>query len=684
MTDAALDDPFLWLEETEGERALNWVRAQNERSLAVLKGDPRYQKFYEQALAILNAQDKIPWVGFGKGDAMGNFWQDETHVRGLWRETTLDSYRTDTPQWQTILDIDALAATESANWVYKGGASLSPELRKSLVYLSDGGKDAYEMREFDKVARQFVTGGFAAPEGKQNIAWIDNDTLLIARDWGEGTMTKSGYAFVLKRWTRGQSLDQAVEVFRGTVDDAWVSPSVLRSDDMLRVDAVIALRGLNFYDYEYYLLEAYGQAVLPRQLPFPKKFGISSYVSGQVVFELNEAWPEYGLLSGDIASFDLKTLIDTGKIESQLIFRPNNRQSVAGVSSTREVLTFGILDNVKSEIRTARFTDGKWRIAELSLPKNASIDVTGAAPEDNRILLSVTDFLTPTTMLLGDLDTGMIETLKQAPARFDGSRHVTEQLEAVSKDGTRIPYFVIRPKDLKFDGSAPTLLYGYGGFQVSLKPSYNAVSGKLWLENGGVYVLANIRGGGEFGPNWHQAALKENRQIAFDDFFAVADDLIKRGITSPRRLGIMGGSNGGLLMGAALTQRPKLYNAVIIQVPLLDMLRYTVMGGAGASWIGEYGDPEIPEERAFIEAYSPYQKLISGQPYPEVFILTSTKDDRVHPGHARKMVARLLELGYRVLYYENIDGGHGAAANLIETAQRQALEYTYLSRQLMD
>ena len=677
------DDAHLWLEDIEGSRALEWVRDQNDRSLAVLKSDPRYQAFNDQALAILNAQDKIPFAHFGKGDVLENFWQDAQHVRGLWRKTSLASYRSDAPAWETILDIDALAAAESANWVFKGSSALASDPDKALVYLSDGGKDAYEAREFDKRKKEFVPGGFILPAGKQSIDWLDGDGLLLARDWGPGTMTKSGYAYIVKRLTRGAALEDAVELFRGTVDDVWVRPLVLHSDDHSKVDALMAVRGLNFFESEYHLLEVFGQAT-PQKLPFPKRSSLEAYLSGQLILKLNEDWVAEDFLAGDIVAIDLKAVADSAKVNSQLIFRPDERQSVETIATTRNFLAFTILDNVKSEMRVGKFLDGGWVISGLELPKNAAIDIVDASDEDDRIMLSLTNFLTPTSAILADLKTGVSEIIKQTPARFDAAHHDVEQLEALSKDGTRIPYFVIRPKALVLDGSAPTLLYAYGGFQVSLKPNYSAVIGKLWLENGGIYVLANIRGGGEFGAKWHQAGLKEKRQAVYDDFAAVADDLIARGITSPPHLGIMGGSNGGLLMGVALTQRPELYNAVVIQVPLFDMLRYTVMGGAGASWVGEYGDPAIASERAAIEKYSPYQKLQAGQPYPEVLILTSTKDDRVHPGHARKAAAKLIALGYDVIYYENIDGGHGGAANLMETARRYAIEYTYLSRRLMD
>jgi prolyl oligopeptidase len=679
---ATAADPFQWLEEVNGPKALDWARAENARSLPVLKGDPRYEGLFNDALAIVTAQDRIPGVGFaGEGDKqLRNFWQDKEHVRGLWRRTTLESYRTATPEWETILDLDALSKAEGANWVWKGSSCLPPDDRYCLVSLSDGGKDAVSVREFDTVEKKFVEGGFAAPEGKQDLTWVDKDTVLIARDWGPGTMTKSSYAFVVKEWKRGQPLSEAREVFRGTEDDIAASAYTLRDSDG-KLQAVLINRGVSFFESETYLLKD-GKTT---KLPFPKQSQIDDLVQGRLVFSLKEDWAAQGLKQGDLASFDLKSLLaspDTAKAE--LILRPTARESIEGASATRDLLIVSLTDNVTGVVYAYRPGPKGWTRTKLDLPANSTIGVTSTAEGSDRLIASVTNFLNPTTLWLVDAAGGKPEQLKQAPAKFDATGMVAEQFEATSKDGTKIPYFVVHRKDIKLDGSNPTLLYAYGGFEVSMNPGYSATIGKLWLERGGVYVLANIRGGGEFGPAWHQAGLKENRQRVYDDFFAVSESLIEKKITTPRRLGIMGGSNGGLLMGVALTQRPDLYNAVVIQVPLFDMQRYTVMGGAGASWAGEYGDGQNPADWTYISKYSPYQNIKPGMKYPEVYIETSTKDDRVAPGHARKAAAKLQSLGYDVLYYENIDGGHAASANLNETAMRVALEYSYLSRRLVD
>ncbi|MDP3173099.1 MAG: prolyl oligopeptidase family serine peptidase [Phenylobacterium sp.] len=676
---APAPDPDAYLEEIEGAPALAFARAENARSLPVLQNDPRYAGLHADALAIVTAKDRIPAVDFAGEAELRNFWQDAAHVRGVWRTTSLDSYRKAEPEWRTILDLDAVSAAEKANWVWKGANCLAPEERLCLVQLSDGGKDAVEVREFDTRTGAFVSGGFVSPQSKQDVAWIDADTLLIGRDWGADTLTESGYPFVLKSWKRGTPLSQARELFRGAKSDVAVQPAVLR-DSEGRVQAVIAQRQVSFFEAEYHLLTDKG----PVKLPFPLRSTLHGLVDGQLALTLEQDWPEQGFREGDLVAYDLAALkAAPATARGVLVLRPSESQAIEQVATTRGRLVVALYENVKGGIVSFAHGPGGWTSKALEMPRDVSVSIASTSERDDRLLVNVAGFLTPNTQRLADAASGAGEVLKTMPPRFDASKLQVDQHWATSKDGTRVPYFVVHRKDLKLDGTAPTLLYAYGGFQVSITPSYSGVTGKLWLERGGVYVVANIRGGGEFGPRWHNAGLKLNRQRVYDDFFAVSEDLIARKITSPRRLGIMGGSNGGLLMGVALTQRPELYNAIVIQVPLFDMIGYTHIG-AGASWVGEYGDPAIPAERAVIDTYSPYQNLRAGKPYPEVYIETSTKDDRVHPAHARKAAARLKSLGYSYLYYENIDGGHAAAANLNETAKRVALEYTYLTRRLMD
>jgi prolyl oligopeptidase len=676
------DDPYVWLEEMEGARALDWARAENARSQGVLESDPRYKGLYDDALKIVTARDRIASPSF-RGRQIDNFWQDRDHVRGLWRRTTLESYRTETPEWRTVLDVDALAKAENANWVYKGADCLSPDERLCLVDLSNGGKDAVEVREFDSETGRFVDGGFRLPEGKQNTSWLDKDTLLVAREWGPDTLTESGYPFVLKVLKRGQPLDQAVELLRGAKTDVSVSPYVLRDRDG-RIEAVMASRAVSFFESEQYLLgdaKGLGKAV---KLPFPLKASIQGTHKGQLVFSIEQDWPEKGFKEGDLLAYDLAALKrDPASARPVLILRPGPREAIEGITFTRTKMVMALYENVKGAAYVWDVGPKGWTRTRLDLPGNASVNLGSASEHDDRVFVSVASYLEPTTLWLADTATLKTERVKSSPARFDATDLVTEQFEAVSTDGTRVPYFVVHHKNIKLDGSNPTLLYAYGGFQSSQKPNYSGTVGKLWLERGGVYAVANIRGGGEFGPTWWSAGLKQNRQKVFDDFAAVAKDMIARKITSPRRLGIQGGSNGGLLMGVQMTQHPELYRAVVIQVPLLDMIRYTQIG-AGASWVGEYGDPAIPAERDYILKYSPYQAIKAGQPYPEPLFVTSTKDDRVSPAHARKAAAKLKALGYPYYYYENVDGGHAAAANLEETAHRVALEYSYLFKKLVD
>jgi prolyl oligopeptidase len=664
---------------------MEWVEAHNAHSLAVLQGDPRYQTLYDEALDILQATDRIPTPGFTPGGYIDNFWQDANHVRGIWRRTTLDSYQSGDTQWETILDFDALAEAEGENWVYKGSTCLPPDERYCLVSLSDGGRDAVTVREYDTVARAFVEGGIVIPENKSNVAWVDRDTLLIGTDFAQpGDMTDSGYPNTVRVLRRGQTLDQAQEIFRGQTTDVSSSGYTLRDADGA-VQATLINRSITFYESETHLVNA-DWSTTP--LPMPTRSTIQALVGGRLVFTTEQDWTAptgESFSSGDLIAWNLDALkADPTATHPELVLHPGERDSIETVTATRNQLVVALFENVRGSVYVLRPQEGatEWARTRLALPENVTVGLGSADTESDQLFVSVSGYLNPNSLWLADAGTGAVEQVRSLPARFDTEGLVVEQFQAPSADGTMIPYFVVHRQDMPMDGSNPTLLYGYGGFQSSLLPGYSGTVGRLWLERGGVYVIANTRGGGEFGPRWHQAALQENRQRAHEDFQAVALDLIARDITSQPHLGIMGGSQGGLFMGAMLTQRPDLINGAVIQVPLFDMLRFHRLL-AGASWIAEYGNPDIPEERAWIAAYSPYQNLRAGQPYPEVFIHTSTADDRVHPGHARKAAARLEELGYPVLYFENTDGGHAAGANLLHTARRIALEYTYLSRRLM-
>ncbi|MBN9479868.1 MAG: S9 family peptidase [Bordetella sp.] len=680
-------DDHLALEEVDGAEARAFVAAENEKSLAALTGDRRYEPFRQQAQAILTATDRIPGVSF-LGEGLGNFWQDAANPKGVWRRTTLDSYRTAQPQWETLLDIDALAKAEGKDWVFKGANCLAPDETRCLINLSDGGKDAVTVREFDLTTRRFVDGGFVIPEGKHRISWLDRDTLLIATDFGPGTMTESGYPYIIKSLKRGHPLEHATEVYRGEQGDGGygVSPMVFR-DKAGAVEAVLFSRPLDTFRSETWWLKD----GLPVRLHIPSRVTLHGMLGQALVFGLDEDW------NGSIKSFKAGALVapplvDLDTENSTLVFgnvhvemfTPTERQSVADVAVLDDRLVVALNDNVRGRLLTLMPRgEQPVRSSEWAVPANSAVGLGDSSKAKGQVFVSTQGFLTPPTLSLADVSTAALTELKSAPAKFDASTHVVEQFEATSTDGTKIPYFVTRPKDLAMDGTGPTILFGYGGFQASFPPAYKPEMGKLWLENGGVFVQANIRGGGEFGPGWHQAALRENRQRAFDDFAAVARDLERRRITSPRHLGIYGRSNGGVLTSVSITQHPELFNAAVIESPLIDMLRYQELP-AGASWIGEYGDPRIPGDAEFIARYSAYQQLRPEVKYPRVYITTNTRDDRVHPGHARKFAARLGDQGHDHLYYEDTAGGHSNDADPVANARRWARHYVYLAQQLMD
>ncbi len=682
-------DDHLALEEVDGVEARAFVAAENAKSLSALTGDRRYEPFRQQAEAILTATDRIPGVSF-LGEGLGNFWQDAANPKGVWRRTTLTSYRTAAPQWETLLDIDALAKAEGRDWVFKGADCLAPDETRCLINLSDGGKDAVTVREFDLTTKTFVApdaGGFVIPEGKHRLTWLDRDTLLIATDFGPGTMTESGYPFIVKSLTRGHPLAHATEVYRGQQSDGGygVSPMVFR-DKAGAVEAVLFSRPLDTFRSEIWRL-ADGK---PVKLSLPERVAVEGVMGGNLIFSPDQAWTfdrqDYAagsLLSlpiGVLGPVRLDIAIDADRAT---IFTPTPRQSLQNVTVLSDSIVAVVADNVVGTLKRFTPSASGWTATDIAVPANSAVGLGDSSKAKGQVFVSTQGFLTPPTLSLAEVSTGALTELKSAPAKFDASTHVVEQFEAVSTDGTKIPYFVTRPKDLAMDGTGPTILFGYGGFQASFPPAYKPEMGKLWLENGGVFVQANIRGGGEFGPGWHQAALRENRQRAFDDFAAVARDLEQRRITSPRHLGIYGRSNGGVLTSVSITQHPELFNAAVIESPLIDMLRYQDLP-AGASWIGEYGDPRIPGDAAFIARYSAYQQLRPEVKYPRVYITTNTRDDRVHPGHARKFAARLSDQGHDHLYYEDTAGGHSNDADPVANARRWARHYVYLAQQLMD
>ncbi|WP_027144091.1 prolyl oligopeptidase family protein [Mesorhizobium sp. WSM3626] len=670
-------DPFLWLEDRTSKQSLDWVHSQNEVTVAELQGDPSYQVSFQTALDLMTAEDNIA-VGAAIAGHVYNFWQDKNNALGLWRRTTVASYKTDKPDWETIIDFDQLAAKEGIKWVFGGAVRLYPDFNRCLVSMSPDGGDASAMREFDIAAKSFVEGGFQAPASKSGFGWLDEDTVIVSAAFEEADKTESGYPRVVKLWKRGTRLEEATPIFEGKTEDLAVGAGV--EFDGKKRDLFLA-RTLNFFASHSFLRLPSGEN---RRIPLPDDVTDTALFRDQLVFGVRTPWtaPDGTACQPDgIYSIDFAYWIETGSFGPiETLLAPAYRVSIAGISRTQDRLFINLMDNVRGKVLVCERRDDAWSLKPVALPENGTVGISHAEHFGSTVSFSFTDFLTPSSIIWSDDDGETLATVKSQPARFDASPLVSEQFEARSKDGTMIPYFVVRRRDQ--NGPVPTLLYGYGGFEVPLLPGYAGVRGRLWLEKGNAYVQACIRGGGEFGPAWHQAALKGKRQTGFDDFAAVAEDVVRRGIATPASLGIQGGSNGGLLTGASLTQHPELFGAVIIEVPLLDMLRYTELP-PGASWMAEYGDPSKPEDAKWLSAYSPYQHVKADAAYPPVLLTTSTADDRVHPGHARKMAARLQEAGHgKTLFFEETEGGHGGRGDRRPQAAQTAMKYVFLQRAL--
>jgi prolyl oligopeptidase len=677
-------DNYTWLEDIHGERPMAWVKAENARTAAVLEKDNHFAPLEAAALKVLESPDRLPDPQFRNG-MVYNTWRDAEHVRGILRRTTLKDYLTAEPKWETVLDYDALSKADKQSWVAKGLACLPPEEELCLVALSAGGEDADTLREMDLKTGKFVEDGFVLPRGKQTVAWVDKDTLLIARDWGAGTMSEAGYPITIRRWKRGQPLESSEEVFRGDVKDNGYGDNPKVFIDGQGHRAMLVERNLSTFAQESYLLLPGGA----KKLALPLKASVDDLLDGQLLVTLNEDWTPQGQTNkigqGSVIALDLASAEkDPALLKPVVVFAPTTQEFEQTFVTTKNHMILTTLEHVQGRAYVYTMgSEGNWTRKRLPVPDNLTVEPATASSTDDRFFLGIEGFLTPPSLWLGDAGDGSFARAKSQKPQFDASADVVEQLEATSKDGTRVPYFVVHRKDIKYDGSNPTLLTAYGGFQISSTPYYSPVTGKLWLEHGGVYALANIRGGGEFGPAWHEAGLKTNRQRIYDDFYAVAEDLVARKITSPRRLGIRGGSNGGLLMGVEFTQHPEMWNAVVIQVPLLDMLGFEHLS-AGASWVGEYGSVSVPEERAFLASISPYNQLKPDVKYPEPLIFTTTKDDRVGPVHARKFAARLQEFHKPFFYDEITEGGHGAGADKKQEARTDAEYFTYLMMKLMD
>lgn len=673
-TAMAQEDPYQWLEEVDGKKALEFVEKQNKASLEVLTKNKEYQDIYDKSLAIINATDRIAYPNI-VGDYIYNFWQDKDHERGIWRRTTKADYKAGTPKWEIVLDIDALSAKDNVKWVFKGASGLHPKYERFMVSLSKGGGDAVEVREFDAVTKTFMAGGFVMPEAKGGASYWDENTLIVSSDFGPGSMTTSGYARQVKLWKRGTALKDAQLIFEGETTDVAAGGYVMRDGDK---KYLIVQRSPTFYTSKQSVWD--NGKLTP--LDLPDDADTNTLINNKLVVTLKSDWKTKSAVykQGSVISLDFSALI-AGNKKILKVYEPDAFSSVAQISHTKDYLLICLLNNVKSELYAYNSKSMQWSGVKVPAPDFGTIGISATDEFSDEYYFNFQNFLTPTSLYNANARTNSPTVVKRLPFYFDSNKYKVEQFKATSKDGEKIPYFVIASKDLAMNGTNPTLLYAYGGFESSEEPFYSGVIGQAWLEKGGVYVLANIRGGGEFGPRWHQAGLKEKRQNIYNDFHAVAEDLIAKKITSSRHLGIQGGSNGGLLVGVAFTQRPDLYNAVVCQVPLLDMKRYNKLL-AGASWMGEYGNPDIPAEWDYISKYSPYQNLKAGTKYPEVFFMTSTRDDRVHPGHARKMAAKMVDMGNKIFYYENTEGGHGGSSTNAQRAKFNALYYTYLLMKL--
>ena len=675
----AEEDKYIWLEDVEGAKPMSWVKQQNDVSAAHIKAYKGFDTLVANSLEILNNKERIPYAS-RIGEYFYNFWKDETHTRGIYRRTTLAEYAKADPKWETVLDIDALGKAEGVNWVYKGMNCQYPLNERCMVSLSRGGADAAEVREFDLTTKSFVEKAqkpFMVNEAKSIVSWIDKDTVFIGTDFGDGkSMTDSGYPSLVKLWKRGTPLSEAKTIFTGSKTSVASAGYVIFDD---KTPLNIITESLTFYTAKHYVYQ--NDKLI--SLPLPEDADIKGYFKGQLYIELKSE------LVTDKATFKQGAVVMTPvdkligqKPEFSEFVSPTASAFISQISFSKSAIFVTWLDDVKSKlVRYTQNDKGQWQSDTAPFEANGTLSVFDVQRDSDAFFVDYTSFLEPSTLYRLNGKTLKAEKVKGMPQQFAADKFETKQYFVKSKDGTKVPYFVVMAKDIKLDGSNPTLLYAYGGFEVSRLPAYSATVGKNWLEQGGVYVLANIRGGGEYGPAWHQAALKENRHKAFEDFEAVAEDLVARNITTSQHLGIQGGSNGGLLMGAAFTRRPDLYNAVVCQVPLLDMKRYNKLL-AGASWMGEYGNPDIAEEWQYIKTYSPYHNLKQGVNYPKVFFTTSTRDDRVHPAHARKMVAKMEGMGIDVLYYENIEGGHAGAADNTQAAELSSMVYAYLMQQL--
>ena len=668
-----IDDPYLWLEDNEGEKSIEWVKAQNILSEQVITSQPLFETLRNKFLEVFNDKDKIAYPSI-VGSYVYNLWQDEKNERGVWRRMPKADFIDNKLDWEVVLDLDKLSEIENKKWVFKGAEWLEPDNKFCLVSLSDGGKDESEIREFDVEAKDFVENGFFVEESKGGASWINQNTILVTKDFGEGTLTNSGYPIIAKRWERGTSVEDAEIIYEADTTIAGVWPYTFYSNNK---QYAFIYKWVTTNETELYYLS--GDKL--QKIDYPPDARISGFHKNKFILALQSDWNSNDNLTypaGSLVSFDIDEFL-SGNINIKTIYQPDQRASFISMSTTKDFIVVNIMENVQNKLIKYRIENEKWIEDEAKAPEFGSIFLITSSDQSNDYFFQYSNLITPSTLYYGD-DKDIQET-KKLKHVFNAENLVVKQYEAISKDGTSIPYFMVHKNNLKLNGKNPTLVYAYGGFNIAEQPNYSSTRGIGWMEQGGVYVLANIRGGGEFGPSWHQAAVKEKRQNAYDDFYAVSEDLINRNITSPDYLGAFGWSNGGLLAGVAFTQRPDLYNAVVVGAPLLDMKRYSKML-AGASWMGEYGNPDIPEDWDYLKKYSPYHNVFKDKKYPEVLFITSIKDDRVHPGHARKMASKMMDMGHPLYYHETIEGGHGAASTNKQQAYMIATIYTYLNMKL--
>lgn len=670
----AQQDKYLWLEEVDGKEALEFAEAQSKVTYETLSAEKDYQQIFDKSMEISNSPDRIAYPTL-IGEYVYNFWKDKDHIRGIWRRSGLESYKSGSPDWETLLDIDELSEKDDIKWVYKGAVGLYPSYNRFLVSLSKGGSDAVVIKEFDVNKKEFIENGFFIDEAKSNASYADENTLIVATDFGEGSMTTSGYARQVKLWKRGTLLKDAQLIYEADPTDVRAGGGIVRDGDQ---QYLFLIKNISFFSRQYSVWS--NNKVIPIDIPMDARF--NGVLNNQLIVQLKSDWTVNAKTykTGTLLSLNFTELLEGNK-EIQVIIEPDEFSSISQLSTTKNKLLINLLTDVKSRLYIYSFSKGEWTNQKVDAPDFGTISIGATNELSDQYFFNFQNFIIPTTLYSADAGNNTFEVYKSLPAFFDASKYEVSQYKAKSKDGTMVPYFMVSRKDITMDGTNPTLVYAYGGLESSRNPFYSPIFGTAWLDKGGVFVLANIRGGGEYGPKWHQTAIKENRQNAFDDLYAVSEDLITKKVTSPKHLGAMGRSNGGLLVGVAFTQRPDLYNAIVCQVPLLDMQRYNKLL-AGASWMGEFGNPDIPEEWEYIKKYSPYHNLKEGVDYPEVFFYTSTRDDRVHPGHARKMVAKMNDMGYKTYYYENTEGGHAGSSTNEQSAKSNAMMFSYLLMKL--